>query len=321
MRYLFYGGFAVIALVIALFTTNPVFSRKPVVQLTGTANSLALQQIVNDLSSTTQYRNVKNMKRLNEVADFIFGTLEKLGMKPWFQEYEVDGEVYKNVVVRFESSQKKNLIILGAHYDVCFETPGADDNASGVAGLLELARLIQMNEDKLLRPVELVFFTLEEPPHFRTENMGSAIHAKSVKAKGEKVDLMLSLEMIGRFSDEPGSQKYPVGLLKLFYPSTGNFLALVGRPKDWFLTRKVKPILKSKEGVDIRSINAPTRLAGIDFSDHLNYWKEGLPALMVTDTAFLRNFDYHKLSDTADKLDYKKMAAVVDQVLLVPFEF
>lgn len=182
-----------------------------------------------------------------------------------------------------------------------------------MAGLLELARLLGRSPPT--RAVELVAYTLEEWPHFRTENMGSAWHARSMKAANRDVELMLSLEMIGYFSDEPGSQRFPFPVFGWLYPDQGNFIALVGKLEHFGLMRKAKAAMVGATTLPVRSINAPpTTLQGIDFSDHRNYWKESMPAIMVTDTAFLRNLNYHRQEDTAEKLDYARMAKVVQGI-------
>ncbi len=215
-------------------------------------------------------------------------------------------------------------MVIGAHYDSHGDasgvqvtgdshTPGADDNASGVAGLLELARLLGKQPPP--RAVELVAYTLEEPPHFRTTHMGSAWHARALKAANREVSLMLSLEMIGYFTDAPGSQRYPLGLMKLVYPDRGNFIALIGRFGDFGAMRKAKSLMAGATGsLPVYSMNATPAIQGIDFSDHLNYWKQGYPALMVTDTSFMRSEHYHGAGDTFDKLDYRRMARVVNGV-------
>jgi Zn-dependent M28 family amino/carboxypeptidase len=190
--------------------------------------------------------------------------------------------------------------------------PGADDNASGVAGLLELAPLLSNSEFPI--QVELVAYTLEEPPFFRSEAMGSAVHAASLKRQGVVVRAMFSLEMIGYFSDEPSSQKFPNPLLKLFYPSRGNFIAVVGNFGQIGLVRKVKRAMRATTLLPVHSITAPGWLPGIDFSDHLNYWQQGYPAVMITDTSFYRNEHYHTAEDTLEKLDYNRMAKVVQSM-------
>jgi Zn-dependent M28 family amino/carboxypeptidase len=187
--------------------------------------------------------------------------------------------------------------------------PGADDNASGTAGLLELARLLRHSQ--LGQPVDLVAFTLEEPPYFATPKMGSRVHADSLVASGRRLDAMIGLEMIGCFTER---QPWPSALLALIYPRHGNFVGVVGQPFDGGLARRIKRWMRIPDGVPVYSFNGPTMM-GTDASDHASYWHHGLPAVMVTDTAFMRNPRYHTAADTADTLDYHRMAQVVDAVL------
>ncbi|KPJ91862.1 MAG: hypothetical protein AMJ53_10595, partial [Gammaproteobacteria bacterium SG8_11] len=233
-------------------------------------------------------------------------------------EYTVWGIPYRNISILF-GDETNERIVVGAHYDSFQGLPGADDNASGVAGLIELARIL--SHTQLKRSVELVAYTLEEPPYFRTPEMGSAVHAKTLKENAVDVVVMMSLEMIGYFTDEPDSQEYPMSLLKLFYPSTGNFIAVVGNLSGFGVVRKTKRAMRSAMSLPVRSLNAPGALAGVDFSDHLNFWKYDYPALMITDTAFFRNKAYHTENDTWDRLDYERMSEVVKGVYNAVLEF
>lgn len=234
--------------------------------------------------------------------------------KSYRQSYKVENENFHNILMNFSPSSKaksEEVIIIGAHYDTAHGFTGADDNASGVAALIELARLLSQNKEKLTHTVQLAFYPLEEPPYFRTNKMGSYVHAKSLSDKQQKVKLMISLDMIGYFSDEENSQDLPFPLMDKIYPTKGNFIALVTNLSNMFSIRKVKASFKSASELPVHSINAPAFVVGIDFSDHLNFWHFGYPALMVTDTSFNRNKHYHTKEDTADKLDYVKMAEVV----------
>jgi Zn-dependent M28 family amino/carboxypeptidase len=181
-----------------------------------------------------------------------------------------------------------------------------------VAGLIELAHLL--GKESLQTRVELVAFTLEEPPYFRTQYMGSAVHAAALKRQNVPVRLMLSLEMIGYFTDAPDSQSFPLSVLRYFYPSQGNFIAVIGKIGQGSLTRRVKRAMRGASELPVYSLNAPVGVAGIDFSDHLNYWNAGYQAAMITDTAFYRNPNYHSSGDTPNTLDYKRMALVVQGV-------
>lgn len=229
------------------------------------------------------------------------------------ESFEVNGNAYHNIVCSLGPLDKPRIVI-GAHYDVAgLNNPGADDNASGVAGLLEIARLLEGQTDQQNQRVDLVAFTLEEPPNFKTPNMGSFYHARNLAIEKADVRLMISLEMIGYFSDEPYSQKYPLGLLNLFYPSRGNFIGIIGHWSDRSTVTKVKERFWIY-GIPVYSINAPAFVTGVDFSDHWSFWEHRFPAVMITDTSFLRNPNYHQPTDTPDTLDYERMAAVVTEV-------
>lgn len=270
-----------------------------------------LKNHVLKLCSTTKPRNFKNLESLEEAGNYIIKTLTDYGYEPEKQIYSVDSNNYFNVIGRYGDTLLPRFVI-GAHYDVCGEQQGADDNASGVAGLLELAHLLKIEKPKINFCIELVFFTLEEPPFFRTEKMGSFIHAKSLYESKKKCVGMISLEMIGYFSEQKKSQGYPINLLRLFYPSKGNFIALVSKKGNKKITQKFKKGISKNAPIKTKKLIAPTKLQGIDFSDHLNYWKFGFKAFMITDTAFLRNKNYHKKSDTPNTLNYEKMAEVIN---------
>ncbi len=253
---------------------------------------------------------------LDAVADFLASELQAAGGRVARQPYEgLDGLGYQNVIARF-GPEDGPVLVVGAHYDAAAGLPGADDNASGTAGLLELARLLGEDPD-LPMTVELVAYSTEEPPHFRTGQMGSAVHVQRALERGEEIHAMICLEMIGRFEDEPGSQTFPAPGLGLLYPTTGDYMVLVGRLGEGRLVRRAKRAFMSGTSLPVRSINAPPQIPGIDFSDHLNYWAEDIPALMVTDTAFFRNLDYHTEHDTPERLDYERMARTVDGVLAI----
>ena len=256
----------------------------------------------------------EHVSRLDQCADYIFAEFKKLTEDVEFQKYPVNGKEYKNVICSFGPRDGERIIV-GAHYDVCENQPGADDNASGIAGLLETARLLKQQSSTLKYRVDLVAYTLEEPPNFRTENMGSAVHAKMLYDNHIKVKRMICLEMIGYYSDQRGSQEYPIGLLKLFYPSKANYIAVVGKFGQGKSVRKTKKAMKQNSEIKVCSLNAPAAVPGIDFSDHLNYWKYGYAAVMITDTSFYRNANYHEKTDTLNTLNLDKMAEVVKGVV------
>ncbi len=289
-----------------------------------------LEAHVRHLSVDLYPRSFDQLRNIDLAAQYILAELTAAGGAVTVQDVLVDEVRYRNIVARF-GPVSGPLLVIGAHYDSHGDahggakdprgytrethTPGADDNASGIAGLLELARLVGRTTQ--LRPIELVAYTLEEPPHFRTEHMGSAWHARSLRAAGREVEFMLSIEMIGYFSDEPGSQSYPVAAMSHLYSDRGDFIALVGRLSNFALLRRIKAVMAGATSLPVYSINAPPWLQGIDFSDHLSYWHAGFPAFMVTDTAFMRNRNYHLAGDTYDKLDYVRMAKVVQAVYAV----
>jgi hypothetical protein len=278
----------------------------------------ALQRHVRMLSQTLHPRSYLHAANLDAAADYVLKSFQSSGARTEQQVFEVDGRQYRNLIARF-GPEDGELLVIGAHYDSCGDTPGADDNASGVAGLLELARALSATSPA--RPVELVAYTLEEPPFFRTDSMGSVRHARRLHEQGRTVRLMLSLEMIGFFRDTPDSQRYPIGALKLWYPDEGNFIALVGAYRDFGAMRRVKGLFRGASDLPVVSINAPSLVEGVDFSDHASYWRFAMPAIMVTDTAFLRNPHYHESGDTADTLDYARMAQVVRGAYAVAMEF
>jgi hypothetical protein len=272
------------------------------------ADTGSLRRHVTTLSQTYHPRNSENIANLDRCAEYIAGHLRQTGASVRFQEFTAQDRPYRNVIASFPHPSGKKIII-GAHYDSYADTPGADDNASAVAGLLELARLIAASPPDI--GVELVAYTLEEPPFFGGPLMGSAIHAHSVAAEKDRIIGVIVLEMIGYFSDQPGSQSYPSPLLKLFYPSRGNFITVVGRWDQGPWIKQLKGSMKGATPLPVYSFRGPQALPGVDFSDHRNYWPHGIPAAMVTNTAFYRNRAYHTPNDTADRLDYDRLAMVV----------
>lgn len=262
---------------------------------------------------TRYYTEDGNLKRCRE---YIRTRLANAGAQVEEQEYVIKGRSLYNVR-GFYGDKSKPRIVVGAHYDTCVayegENPGADDNASGVAGLFGLARLLQQQAPKDVC-VELVAYGTEEPPFFSTNEMGSYRHAELLSKEGVKVKGVLILEMIGYFTDEPGSQSYPTPLFKLFYPSVGNFISIVGGMPDRKLIATCKRAMKGAAPLDVTSACIPRSINMVHLSDHRNYWPFGYDAVMITDTSFYRNPHYHKQTDTWDTLDYLRMAHVVTQV-------
>ncbi len=273
-------------------------------------------RIKNDLiriTKTNKSRNFLNIETLNNVAQYIFNELSKSCDTVYFQTYLVNGTEYKNVIGSIGLA-KKERIIIGAHYDVCLDQEGADDNASGVTGVLELARLL--SKDTLSQGIDFVAFSLEEPPFFRGEYMGSYIHAKSLADKGEKIKGMICLEMIGYFDDKPKSQNYPSGFLKLFYGNKGDFITVIQKFGNGRFGRQVKQLMKKQGLINTKSFKGPSWLRGVDFSDHRNYWKFNYSAVMITNTSFYRNKNYHEKTDKMETLDIYRMGLVIDELYL-----
>lgn len=265
------------------------------------------------ITKTDKFRNYKNVDQFNKTADYIKNIFSLYSDSVFVQEYFVNGQIYKNIICSFGTENKKRIIV-GAHYDVCGNQEGADDNVSGVVGLLELSRLLK--GQKLNQRIDLVAYSLEEPPYFRTEFMGSYIHAKSLADSKTEIYGMISLEMIGYFKDKKKTQSYPIGLLSIFYGNRGNYITLVNKFGSGKFARQFSKKYKSTKIIRTKKFKGPKALPGIDFSDHLNYWKFGFSALMITDTSFYRNRNYHESTDTMETLDIYRMAKVIDGVLL-----
>jgi Zn-dependent M28 family amino/carboxypeptidase len=263
------------------------------------------------LSEKIGRRSYRDIPQLDAAADYVEGRFRSAGCPAKRQSFRFLSGTYHNIIGEVEGAreEKEGALIIGAHYDTDVETPGADDNASGVAVLLELARLAA--ESPPARTVRFAAFTLEEPPAFMTRSMGSYVYAKSVKDEAVKLLGMISLEMVGFYSDREGSQYYPASFFKLFYPNRGNFIAFVGNLSSRSFTLKIKRLFKAVSTVPVESLNAVSIIPGVNFSDHRNFWKFGYPAFMITDTAFYRNPNYHSSGDTFKTLDYERMTAIV----------
>jgi len=274
-------------------------------------DTVSIRNHLEYITGTERPRNYRNIETLNRVAAYIRSVFEQYADTVYYQPFTVNGRIYKNVIAVF-GNPDAGTIVVGAHYDVYDHQPGADDNASGVVGLLELAKLLKGK--KLPYRLELVAYTLEEPPFFRTENMGSYIHAKSLHDSRREVYGMLSLEMIGYFDDRKKSQKYPLGIMSLFYGSRGDFITLVNKFSKGKFARRFSRRFKKQRRIKTKRFTAPAFVPGIDFSDHMNYWKFGYSALMLTDTAFYRNPHYHQAGDTVETLDLERTARVVESV-------
>ena len=266
-----------------------------------------LRAHVDALSTRFVPRDFDHPENLDRAAAYIFDAFGAAKVAVREQQYTVEGRTFRNVIAGIGPMTPERIVV-GAHYDTAGDQPGADDNASGVAGVIELARLLRA--DPPPARVELAAWTLEEPPNFRTGHMGSAMHAARLARERTKIRLMISVEMIGVFSDQPGSQSYPP-LIGVFYPSRANFIAVVGKWGQSDHAGEVADAMRAGSPLPVETLTAPAFIPGVDFSDHLSFWAQGYPAVMVGDTAFFRNPRYHTEEDRPETLDYVRMAEVV----------
>ena len=257
--------------------------------------------------------NVEHYQDLEQAARYIEGELQRLGYRPVPQEYEADGRLVRNIEVTIEPADAVNsrgTIVLGAHYDSYADAPGANDNGTGTAAVIELARLLADLRDTTQTRIRLVLFVNEEPPYFQSPDMGSYRYARLLAERREKIIGMVSLETLGCFLEEPGSQQYPPPL-GLLYPDKGNFIAFVAMPGSRALMQAL--IGSFRRHAQFPSVGgvAPRFVPGIAWSDHWSFEEFRYPAVMITDTALFRYAHYHRPSDTPDKVDTEKLARIV----------
>jgi len=253
-------------------------------------------------------RNLWRPRQLEQAAAAIEASWGAMGYAVNRQEYRVNGQAVANLEVLIPGSGSGEIIVVGAHYDSVRGSPGANDNASGVAALLELARLFR--QSRPTRELRFVAFANEEPPFFLTSDMGSRVYARQARQRGEAIRAMVSLETIGYFNDTPGSQRYPFPL-GFLYPSQANFIGIVGNLGSRHLVRQAAKAFRQGSSFPMEKVAAPGIMTGIGWSDHWSFWREGYQAIMITDTALFRYDPYHTSTDTPDKLVYDRMAAVV----------
>lgn len=262
------------------------------------------------LTAIQPFRNWINRESLLKASDYIDNEFREYGLKTNEQKWKVGNFEYKNIIAKYKPELESRLII-GAHYDVFSNQPGADDNASGVAGLLELARLVAKNQPILPYGIDFVGYCLEEPPHFGTKNMGSYIHAESLHESETIVIGMICLDMIGYFSNSENSQQYPPSNFTANLSKIGNYIAVVGLTQYGEFSQEIFSRMSACNQIPVELINFPTNdgLAGL--SDHRNYWHFEYNALMINDTAKFRNPNYHQLSDTVETLNIEMMNKVI----------
>ncbi|MEW6688788.1 MAG: M20/M25/M40 family metallo-hydrolase [Pseudomonadota bacterium] len=251
--------------------------------------------------------NMFKPEALEKAAQYVESALVQMGYKPLPQKFKTSMGEVRNIEVEVRGSGGE-IVVVGAHYDSVAGAPGGNDNGSGVAAALELAR--RLREAKPERALRFVFFVNEEPPFFQGMDMGSRRYALRAKERNERIAAMLCLETIGWYSDAPDSQRFPFPL-GFFYPSTGNFLAFVSNLGSRALLHEAIASFRRHARFPSEGVAAPALIPGVDWSDHASFWAQGYPALMLTDTAPYRYPHYHAATDTPDKVDYERLARVV----------
>ena len=308
--------YLILILVIAAFFTYMIYMpgvswREPLPPLDDSDRAIAqrLESHVKTLCSNPAGRNFVEKQELKAAKQYITEQFQSSGYQVSYQDYQLSGETFSNIEVQLTGTgEPDEIVIVGAHYDAVIGSQGANDNGSGVAALLEMADMLR--DRQFSRTLRFVAFTNEEPPNFMTADMGSNHYAKRSAVEKENIVAMISLETIGYYSDESGSQHYPPPL-GFFYPDKGNFIAFVGNLRSRSLVTRSLQLFREYATFPSEGIAAPSIIPGISWSDQWSFWKQGYPAIMITDTAPFRYPDYHSPRDTPDKVDYEKMVYVV----------
>jgi hypothetical protein len=267
-----------------------------------------LRASVQKLAGEIGERNMWHYPQLNAAADFIENSFSRAGLRPRRDSYEMHGQACHNIEAEIPGARSE-ILLVGAHYDSVFGSPGANDNGSGVAAMLALAQRFagKKTEDTL----RFVAFVNEEPPYFLGDQMGSFIYAGRCKTRGDKISAMISLETIGYFSDAPDSQSYPSPGLGIFYPKVGNFIGFVSNVHSRALLRRAIGLFRKHAKIPSEGAALPAFIPGVSWSDQWSFWRHGYPGIMITDTAPFRYPYYHSANDTPDKLDYDRFTLVV----------
>ena len=279
-----------------------------------TAKTLAerLESHVRMLAENIGERNVNHPDALAEAAAYIGNVWQEQGYRVTPQSYDVEGIPCSNLEVTHRGiKHPEQILLIGAHYDSVSGSPGANDNGSGVAALLEIARLLKDIETDCT--VRFVAFVNEEPPFFFRRQMGSMVYARAARRRGDDIRLMISLEMLGSYSERPGSQRYPP-LFRFFYPDRANYIAFVSNLRSRGMLHRFAAAFRRHSQFPAEQVATFSWIPGVAWSDHLSFWRQGYRALMVTDTAFYRYAHYHAASDLPDELDYASMATVTEGV-------
>lgn len=280
----------------------------------GQTSQLEIQQQLDTIVNREGFRSYEDTATLNAVGLYIENEFKKHTTNVYRQTFIIQNKEYFNVVGLIGDTTKPRIVI-GAHYDVCDNLPGADDNGTGTVGLLQAIKQLK-NDSVGDYCFEFVAYTLEEPPFFGSQYMGSYVHAESLHKRNVEVFGMVSLEMIGYFSTEKKSQDYPMRILSLFYGNTGDYITVVRKINKGEFARKFSGKYKRTKVMKTKKFTGPRYLTGIDFSDHRNYWDMDYDAIMLTDTAFYRNKNYHKSTDTVDTIDFERMALTIDALVI-----
>ncbi len=303
-------------LAVAWFSRHKWLQRAalPVLSAEQAALATRLQGHVTMLGQSIGERNLWHHAELDAAADYIEAQFRVAGLRVERQEYLAEGKRVGNLVAEIPGAEyPEQILLVGAHYDSVIGSPGANDNGSGVAALLELAR--QLADSRPKRTLHLVAFVNEEPPFFKSVDMGSRIYAEQARGKRDKIVGMICLETIGYYIQEPGSQNFPFSPMVIYYPDEGNFIAFVTNLSSRRLLKKSLAEFRKQSDFPAEGLVAPGWLPGVDWSDHWSFWRVGYPAIMITDTAPYRYPYYHSWEDTPDKLSYPEFARVVEGVV------
>jgi len=275
--------------------------------------AVRLRAHVEMLADSIGERNLVHFSALTEAADYIEQIWRNQGYVVTRHEHETGNRKVANLEIT-RQGQSPEIVLVGAHYDSVFGSPGANDNGSGVAAMLELSGYLAKAQSQ--RTIRFVTFVNEEPPFFKTEAMGSRQYVKMARARGDIIRAMLCLETIGYYRDEPNSQHYPPPL-GLFYPDTGNFIGFVSNLRSRALLGQVVAAFRAASDLPAERVATFGWIPGVDWSDHWSFWREGIPAVMITDTALYRYPYYHTAEDKPDKVDYRRLAQVVQGLTAV----
>jgi hypothetical protein len=315
-RGLLLGSFSIAVAIIAVFSLFWWFGMKMPGRNVSNPAALSSAEIelrdeliadVRILGGEIGERNMTRYPQLNAAADFIENSFSSAGLVPQRDTYDLHGRACHNIET--EIGARPEILLVGAHYDSVFGSPGANDNGSGVAAMLALAR--RFAQKPVQHTLRFVAFVNEEPPYFLTEQMGSFVYAGRCKARGDQISAMISLETIGYFSDAPHSQTYPSLGFGVFYPTVGNFIGFVGNVHSRALLRRAIALFRKHARVPSEGAALPSFIPGVSWSDQWAFWQHGYSGIMITDTAPFRYPHYHSATDTPDKIDYDRFALVV----------